>query len=250
MNETNRVSIYTFLRNKPGVWRILVCIRDLPGFYWLWKRWFGTSTSHWQRHYEHGGDSGPGSYGESALYKADLINRIIREHSIRSIIELGCGDGNQLGYLQVDRYVGLDVSKVAIKRCIARHAENRTRSFIQYDPECFHDPLRIVSAECAMSLDVIFHLVEDDVFTRYIANLFRCAHRFVIIYALDQEHQRSVHVSVRLRKYSEYIAKAIPEFRAILHVPSVGSFGDFYLYERLITSPREISDMAPKGFLP
>jgi len=229
------VSIYTFLRSRPAIWRLVASVRDLPGFYWLWTRWFRNSTLHWQRHYEHGGDSGPGSYGESALYKADLINRVVRDYNIQSIIELGCGDGNQLGYLQVSQYIGLDISKVAIQRCIIRHGQDPTRSFIRYDQECFHDPLKILSAECAMSLDVIFHLVEDDVFERYIINLFGSARRFVIVYAVDQEQARSVHVSVRLRRYSEYIAKVAPEFRVILHVPRVGSFGDFYLYERHLT---------------
>ncbi len=205
----------------------------MPGLYWLWKRWFRGSKVHWQRHYERGGDSGPGSYGESALYKAGLINRVIREHGIHSIVELGCGDGNQLTYLEVDQYIGLDISKVAIQRCLARHGGNAKRSFIWYDQDYFHDPLRIVSADCAMSLDVIFHFIENDVFVRYVHNLFNCGRRFVIIYGLDQAQVRPGHVSVRLRKYSDYIAANIPEFRIALHVPKTEEFGDFYLYERI-----------------
>jgi len=38
-------------------------------------------------YYERGGDSGPGFYGESAEYKARLINEAIQEHGIRSIID-------------------------------------------------------------------------------------------------------------------------------------------------------------------
>ena len=205
----------------------------MPGFYQLWRAWFGTSEAHWQRHYEHGGDSGPGSYGASANYKADLINQAIREHGIHSIIELGCGDGNQLGYLEIDQYIGLDISKVAIHRCVARYGDNAKRSFILYDQNYFHDPLHVVSAECAISLDVIFHLVEDDVFARYVKNLFDCGRRFVMIYAWDFEQTHAGHVSVRQRKYSDYIAANISDFRVAWHVPHTDTFCDFYLYERI-----------------
>jgi SAM-dependent methyltransferase len=205
----------------------------MPGLYWWWQRSFPTSTVHWQRHYEHGGDSGPGSYGELATYKANLINQVVRERGIRSIIELGCGDGNQLSYLEVEQYIGLDISKVAIQRCVARYGGNPKRSFIWYDQNNFHDPLRVVSADCAMSLDVIFHLLEDDIFAAYMQNLFNCGRRFVIVYGTDEEEMQRKHVSVRLRKYSDYIAANISEFRVALHVARKEGFGDFYLYERI-----------------
>lgn len=227
------VSFYTKIRNMPFVWPLVSKVRNLPGFHWLWKRWFRSSGVHWQRHYKRGGDLGPGSYGESATYKADLINKVIRERGIYSIIEFGCGDGNQLSYLEVDQYIGLDISKVAIQRCIASHGGSAKRSFIWYDPNYFHDPLHIVGADCAMSLDVIFHLIEDDVFDQYLRTLFNCGRRFVIIYGLDVDEAQSAHVSVRFRKFSKYIATRFPEFRVSLHVPRLGKFGDFYLYERV-----------------
>jgi SAM-dependent methyltransferase len=236
------MSLYTTIRNAPWIWWIISRARYNPSLYWLWKRWFRGSRVHWERHYERGGDSGPGSYGESASYKADLINRVIRERSIRSIIELGCGDGNQLTYLEVEQYIGLDVSKVAIQRCLARHGDNATRSFIWYDQDYFHDALHIVSADCAMSLDVIFHLIEDVVFARYVHNLFKCGRRFVIIYGLDCEEVRPGHVSVRFRKYSDYIAANIPDFRIALHVSKNEKFNDFYLYERISKWPLEGPD--------
>jgi hypothetical protein len=217
----------------PRIWRIVSKLRYMPGFYWIWQRSFPGSAAHWQQHYERGGDSGPGSYREFAEYKARLINKTIRKYNIRSIIELGCGDGNQLSYIDVDEYIGLDISKVAIARCRKLYVGNMKRSFIWYDPDYFHDPLHIVSADCAMSLDVIFHLIEDDIFARYIKSLFNCGRRLVMIYAFDREKGNHDHVSVRYRKYSDYIAGNIPEFRVLLHVPATEAFGDFYLYERI-----------------
>ena len=110
---------------------------------------------------------------------------------------------------------------------------NAKRSFIWYDPDYFHDPLHIVSADCAMSLDVVFHLIEDSVFARYIEQLFSCGRRFVMIYALDRELEGRGHVSVRYRKYSDYIARTNPEFRIAQHIPANETFGDFYLLERI-----------------
>jgi cyclopropane fatty-acyl-phospholipid synthase-like methyltransferase len=204
----------------------------MPGLYWVWQRSFPGSAAHWRRHYQRGGDSGPGSYGESAEYKSRLINHAIHEHGIRSIIELGCGDGNQLSYVDIEEYIGLDISKDAIARCHERYKSNDKRSFIWYDQNYFHDPLHIVSADCAISLDVIFHLTEDDVFARYMTHLFNCGRRFVMIYALDRDKGRLDHVSVRYRKFSDYIVRNFPEFRVSQYIPANDVFGDFYLFER------------------
>jgi SAM-dependent methyltransferase len=231
------VSLYAIknytIKTIPWMWPIVSRARYLPVFYWTWKNWFPGSAAHWERHYEHGGNSGPGSYGESASYKAHVINQFIRERDIRSIVEFGCGDGNQLAAIDVEQYTGLDVSKNAIQRCIERHGGSPKRSFMWYDQNYFHNPQQIVSADCAVSLDVVFHLIEDDVFARYIANLFSCGRRFVIIYGLDQNDPPRGHVSVRYRKYSDYIAENVRDFRIADHAPRTDKFGDFYLYERI-----------------
>jgi SAM-dependent methyltransferase len=219
----------------PWAWAIVSRIRYWPGLYWLWQRSFPGSERHWQRHYDHGGNSGPGSYGDFAEYKARLVNQAIAENEIRSIIELGCGDGNQLSYLNIKEYIGLDVSKVAIELCCHRYAGDPTRSFIWYDPRYFQDPLHFVSADCAMSLDVIFHLIEHHVFARYIRNLFDCGRRFVIIYGLDRDENQRGHASVRYRRYSEHISRNIHDFRIAKHVPAHEKYGDFFLYERIET---------------
>jgi len=204
----------------------------MPGLYWLWQHSFPNSSEHWQRHYERGGNSGPGSYGDFAEYKAHHINSAIAEHGISSIIEFGCGDGNQLSYLDIEKYIGLDVSKTAIGICLERYAGDPTKSFMWYDPQYFQDPLHVVGADCAMSLDVVYHLKEDAVFARYLRDLFSCGRRFVIIYGMDRDQNNREHASVFYRKYSDYIARNIRDFRLMKHVPAQGKFGDFFVYER------------------
>ena len=46
--------------------------------------------------YASGGSSGPGSYGRLAAGKADFLNRFVEDHQIKTVLEIGCGDGNQL----------------------------------------------------------------------------------------------------------------------------------------------------------
>lgn len=227
------ISLYKTAKRTPWIWHVALKLRYRPGLYWLWKRSFPGSKAHWERHYETGGDSGPGSYGSSAEYKARFVNEAIKENGIRSIIELGCGDGNQLSYIEVEEYIGLDVSKYAIRRCYERHQNNKNRSFIWYDQNYFYDQLKVLSGECAISLDVIYHLIEDDVFSLYLEHLFNCGRRFVIIYAWDRDGGRRDHVSVRSRKYSDYVATNFPEFCVVKHIPANGAFADFYLYKRL-----------------
>ncbi len=60
------------------------------------KNIFPGSDKYWEQRYAVGGNSGVGSYGKFANFKAEVINKFVREHKIKSVIEFGCGDGNQL----------------------------------------------------------------------------------------------------------------------------------------------------------
>jgi len=54
------------------------------------------SGSYWEDRYATGDDSGLGSYDELARYKAQIINEFVREKQVDSVVDFGCGDGNQL----------------------------------------------------------------------------------------------------------------------------------------------------------
>ena len=66
---------------------------------------FVGSQAFWEQHYAQGGTSGAGSYGKYAEFKADILNRFVQENSVRSVIEFGCGDGNQLSLARYPSYV-------------------------------------------------------------------------------------------------------------------------------------------------
>ena len=72
-----------------------------------------SSVAYWEGRYRAGGNSGAGSYGRLATFKAGFVNGFVELNAIRSAIEFGCGDGNQLSLLSVPRYTGVDVSPTA-----------------------------------------------------------------------------------------------------------------------------------------
>ena len=176
-----------------------------------------------------------------ALFKAQVINDYVRKHDIQSAIEFGCGDGNQLSLLQVPSYVGLDISPTAIESCATRFAADRSKSFFLYDPRAFVDCQRLLSAELTLSLDVIYHLVEDDVYERYLGHLFGAAQRSVIIYSSNEDRGRPV-AHVRHRRFTDGVAESFPAWTLVAKTdnrypfdprrPTETSFADFYVFEK------------------
>ena len=73
------------------------------------------SANYWDKRYLDNKNSGYGSYGKLAEFKAQIINHFVEENKINSCIELGTGDGNQLSLLKINNYTGFDVSTVAIE---------------------------------------------------------------------------------------------------------------------------------------
>jgi SAM-dependent methyltransferase len=199
---------------------------------------FAGSSAYWDRRYRDGGTSGDGSYGELAELKARTVNAFVAERGARTVLELGCGDGNQLGYGHYDRYIGLDVSRRAIELCTARFAADPTKSFFLYDPAAFFDRAGVFTADCALSLDVIFHLVEDTTYAKYLADLFGCARDSVVIYSSNHE-QTAVRVReaphVRHRAVTRDIAQRFPAWQLVREIANPfpeRSFASFFMYAR------------------
>jgi len=172
---------------------------------------------YWEERYAAGGTSGDGSYGQLAEFKARVLNQFIVDRQIASAIELGCGDGNQLSLIHYPRYVGLDVSASAIRRCIDRFRGDRCKSFFIYDPEAYDDSSGIFRADAALSLDVIYHIVTDDLFELYMTHLCAAARRFVVVYATNEDRREATHV--RHRAFSRWIDDR-GEFELVEQVPN------------------------------
>lgn len=199
---------------------------------------FDGSARYWEKRYKSGKDSGKGSYGELAEFKAEVLNAFVAENHIRSVIEFGCGDGNQLRLAEYPRYVGYDVSATAIDMCRTAFRHDPTKNFILIDA------YQGERADLTLSLDVLFHLVEDQVFDTYMRRLFEASDRFVIIYSSDVDRpieENSPHV--RHRTFSNWIARNVPSFHLIRTIENRyrrgrktleghSSPSDFFIYER------------------
>ena len=197
--------------------------------------WFRDSPSYWEQRYASGGNSGAGSYGVLATFKGEFLQRFIEDNSIGSVIDFGCGDGNQIGFIKNTNYLGLDVSATAIDKCKREYESDPLKTFLLYGPRDRIQNLGIPLADMSMSLDVIYHLVEDPLFERYIANLFSAATRFVIIYSSSREGRcESPHV--RHRDVKSYVADNIDGWTLdrVVSNPYKGasSESDFFVFRR------------------
>ncbi len=204
--------------------------------FFILHRFFPGSAHYWERRYAWGGNSGVGSYNQLAVFKAEFLNAFVREHGISTVIEYGCGDGNQLTLAEYPRYIGFDISHSALALCRKLFRNDETKAFLHMDA------YKGESAQLTLSLDVIYHLVEDPVFDAYMQRLFDSSERFVIIYSSDSDEDPGPHVShIRHREFTRWIERNRPGWTLIQHVPNrypynpstqEGSFADFYVFER------------------
>jgi len=178
---------------------------------------FRSSGSYWEQRYRIGGTSGNGSSGHLAAFKAEVLNEFVQSEKIGSVIEFGCGDGQQLALAEYPSYLGLDVSKTSVRLCLERFRGDPSKAFVCYKPAGTPDLGRFLTADLTLSLDVIYHLVEDAIYLRYLDDLFPAARRFVIVYSSNQEAARTV-PHVRHRRFTQDVAERMPEFALIREI--------------------------------
>jgi SAM-dependent methyltransferase len=189
---------------------------------------FPGSALYWEKRYHRNGTSGSGSYGKSAEYKAEFLNRFVKNQHIQSVIEFGCGDGNQATQFDFPSYIGLDISHTAIEKCTRLFKEDHAKRVFIHDKKTTG-----LKAELAISLDVVYHLIEEHVYECYMKELFYSATRYVIIYAWDVEEEKKYHV--RHRKFTQWIERNIADFQLIERTTK-SSYCDFFIYKKIIHS--------------
>lgn len=199
------------------------------------SRTFKSSKTYWESRYKTGGDSGSGSYGRLAQFKARIINDLIKRESIASVVEWGCGDGHNLSLYEMKSYVGLDISETAIKMCQKAFTNDNSKAFYQLKDDVSFDQ----AFDLALSLDVIYHLVEDSVFEKYMHNLFESSKKLVCIYSSNADSPQCRHI--KKRNFTDYVETNIKTFRLINIIkndypydandPENTSISDFYIYE-------------------
>jgi SAM-dependent methyltransferase len=203
---------------------------------------FPGSQQYWEERYARGGHSGFGSYGEQAAFKSEIINSFVRLNKINSVIEFGCGDGNQLSLASYPNYIGVDVSPTAIGLCQERFKDDKHKRFILFEQGNFQMSSQSLKSELALSLDVIFHLVEDSVFETHMNDLFSAAERFVIIYSSDTDaDQDPSPPHVKHRRVSQFVEMNFRDWVLIRQIENqhpfidddrTGSWSKFLIYEK------------------
>lgn len=201
-------------------------------------------TSYWEARYRDGGTSGSGSYGRLADYKAEFLNGLVADEGISSVLELGCGDGNQLSLATYPRYLGLDVSPTAVELCTSRFADDPTRSFLWFEPNHLADPAGFIRADLTMSLDVLYHLIDPSALARHLELLFGLSERLVVIYAGSPRRRDALVDAAHVvhQDFETWIDSNAHGWELRSHHPNPypfdpaspddTSFSDFFVYQR------------------
>lgn len=196
-----------------------------------------SSARYWEARYRRGGHSGAGSYGRLADYKAAFINGFVQTNHTSTILDLGCGDGNLLSLLNLPAYIGVDVSPTALAACIERFKTKASHRFQLYDALQPAD-----RAELTLSIDVIYHLIEDGIFRNYLTDLFTRADKFVLIYTSNSDREWP-DAHVRHRRFTDTVSRDFADWRLTAHLPNPyayhpqlpesTSFADFFVYTKI-----------------
>jgi len=199
---------------------------------------FETSATYWEDRYRLGGHSGAGSHGRLAKFKAEFLNKLVADKGWQTVLEMGCGDGAQLELASYPSYVGVDVAPTAVALCRGRFTDRDDFQFIVTGEE------PIPSCDVGLSLDVIYHLVEDVTFERYMSDLIGHSTKGLVIYTSDSDlftPYRTEPPHIRHRPVQRWMVEHHPEWKLSARVANPypwddrdidnTSFADFYVYE-------------------
>lgn len=189
------------------------------------------STSQiWNNRYATGGNSGYGSYRKDLYeYKLNFIKKLIINQNIKSIFDYGCGDGNQLSEIVVGRdvesYIGIDISSYIIEENKKKYKDKIYYKHEEYEFD------KKDTFDLVLSLDVLYHIMEENLFNQTLDNLFKLSKKYVLIYAVDKNLLYSSHI--HFRKFTN----KIPNNYKLIEtekVPDSVIETTFYLYESVL----------------
>lgn len=131
-------------------------------------------TEYWEERYKNGGNSGEGSRGQHREWKWQILESTIVD--IDNVIDVGCGDLAFMEGKNIKNYTGIDISKTIIKdnelkypywKFICSSADNYINELNGYVVFCH---------------DILFHIIDDDVYYSILDNLTRYSNKYISIY--------------------------------------------------------------------
>lgn len=188
------------------------------------------TQDYWEKRYKSGGNSGAGSYSIECDFKVEFINSIIEKKNIQTINDFGCGDGNVISQIKgFNQYVGYDISSTAVNKCDLKLGSNPKYKFINSISE-------FIPSDLSTSIDVIYHILEEELFTEYLQSLYDYSTKYILVYGVDQNSEYSGN-HVKYRKFSDILTfKYNLDLILTEHYkPKHGTSGPvaFYLFEKV-----------------
>ncbi len=182
----------------------------------------------WENRYKSGGNSGLGSYGEYAKHKADVINKYIADFKIKTISDFGCGDGNQIGlFVGYVKYFGYDISSHILDVCRSNHQKNKNMEFCNEISE-------LPISELTLSLDVIYHIIDQEDFETYLHKLFNKSSKYVLIYSTNTNKNVGEADHIFHRKFTDWVGIYCRDFKLIEEIDNnLNISAKFYLYSKI-----------------
>jgi hypothetical protein len=202
---------------------------------------FNNSADYWENRYRAGGHSGAGSYNRLAAFKAEVLNDFVARNSIRSVIEFGVGDGAQLRLANYPSYIGVDISETVVRATREKFAADKSVTILHTSEVAAQ-----YRADLALSLDVIYHLVEDETFDAYMRQLFAAATKYVVVYASDFDSDWP-NPHVRHRRFTRWVEASQADYTLTETIenrypysekdPDNTSFANFYIFSKVGIEP-------------
>jgi hypothetical protein len=195
------------------------------------------SNEYWEKRYAANNNSGSGSYGQLSRWKGEILNKFTSEHKIESLIDYGVGDGNQLTIFELKniQYYGLDVSETIINKLKKIYKNDKNKNF-----EIIKDRYISLQADLVISFDVLYHLIDDNIYMNYLHNLFTMSKKYVIIYSSNFDNRKCEHVLHR--QFKKDVEKFFPNYKLInfykqkypakKEITNNTSYSDFFIFEK------------------
>lgn len=180
------------------------------------------NPEYWEMRYASGRGPGEGSVGEAGQRKADQVNTELDKYDVGSVVDWGCGDGQITALLNLSErtYVGIDVSNTAI---VSAMQANPEQAFVRMARRVSVT----VRADASLSLDVIYHLVDDEEYRDYLRSVFESARDLVIAYATNHVDP----LTARHVRFREWL-NDVPRGWTVVTMPHDPTTPGLYVVER------------------
>ncbi|MGC5775493.1 class I SAM-dependent methyltransferase [Paenibacillus pabuli] len=172
---------------------------------------------YWEQTYRSGETSGRGSYGVLAEFKAEVVNGLIQRENITSVIEFGCGDGNQLQYMNYSEYLGVDVAASSVRLCASKFANDSSKSFMLYTPGLWINR-GFLQADLTVCLDVLYHITDETDFRNTLYDILHTSAEWVVLYTRLKENENPGVRTIQDRNLFHYLFD-YPDFKVQEIIP-------------------------------